>query len=509
MSLVKREYTDRETVITAENLNAIQDAIIALEDGLLTVDDDKSGEAITITDAANRGFKSLKVYGKTVLDREPSLDNPAEFISLASVAGPAGELEISVCGKNLFTGWDIGGVSSVTGAEEYYPDKRRTGFIPVIPGATYTISDIPSTLYSFAAFYDAEKKFISRSIASSFLTGYRTVDAPANARYMRVTIYENSATAGTIKEADIMANQTMILAGGTVEEYVAGKPIQSLAVAIRSDLAGIPVTSGGNYRDETGQQWFADTIDFGAGTEAQRISSITLDGSEQWYYASTNQYFYTQIADRKPGSDLLCNRLPVNQSLADNKTLGWWAFNSENTIFAITGFMHHGLASTVDELKAYLSSHPLTVMYITEGVYEVFSFDSGTKDAYKALHTNKPYTTIHNNIGAWMEAEYVVDAKKYFESIGAGGVARLSSVTLLASAWKGSNGLYSQVVTISGVTPYSKVDLLPSVEQLAVFHNKDVAFVTENDGGVITAYAIGDKPTNDYTMQVSITEVAV
>ena len=54
---------------------------------------------------------------------------------------------------------------------------------------------------------------------------------------------------------------------------------------------------------------------------------------------------------------------------------------------------------------------------------------------------------------------------------------------------------------------YSKVDLLPSVEQLAIFHNKDVAFVTENEDGVVTVYAIGDKPTSDYTMQVSITEV--
>jgi hypothetical protein len=53
------------------------------------------------------------------------------------------------------------------------------------------------------------------------------------------------------------------------------------------------------------------------------------------------------------------------------------------------------------------------------------------------------------------------------------------------------------------------VDLLPSAEQLAIFHNKDVAFVTENEDGVVTVYAIGDKPTQNYTMQVQITEVTV
>ena len=88
-------------------------------------------------------------------------------------------------------------------------------------------------------------------------------------------------------------------------------------------------------------------------------------------------------------------------------------------------------------------------------------------------------------------------------------VVRLANVTLTASAWVGENSLYSQVVTIDGITQYSKVDLLPSVEQLAIFHNKDVAFVTENEDGVVTVYAIGDKPLLDYTMQVQITEVAV
>ena len=84
-----------------------------------------------------------------------------------------------------------------------------------------------------------------------------------------------------------------------------------------------------------------------------------------------------------------------------------------------------------------------------------------------------------------------------------------TTVTLLASAWKGTEDPYSQVVNIEGVTEYSKVDLQPSVEQLAIFHDKDLAFVTENDGGVVTVYAIGDKPTNNYTMQATITEVVV
>lgn len=103
----------------------------------------------------------------------------------------------------------------------------------------------------------------------------------------------------------------------------------------------------------------------------------------------------------------------------------------------------------------------------------------------------------------------IQDAIIALENGASGKSARLSNVTLSASKWAGSNSLYSQVVTIDGITPYSKVDLLPSVEQLAIFFNKNVSFVTENEDGVVTVYAIGDKPQLDYTMQVSITEVTV
>ena len=86
---------------------------------------------------------------------------------------------------------------------------------------------------------------------------------------------------------------------------------------------------------------------------------------------------------------------------------------------------------------------------------------------------------------------------------------KVAEVNLLASAWQGSASPYSQVVSIDGVTEYSQVDLKPSIEQLAIFHDKDLAFVTENEDGVVTVYVVGDKPTNDYTIQVSITEVVV
>ena len=87
--------------------------------------------------------------------------------------------------------------------------------------------------------------------------------------------------------------------------------------------------------------------------------------------------------------------------------------------------------------------------------------------------------------------------------------ARIANIDLLAANWVGASSPYSQVVDIDGITENSQVDLTPSIEQLVIFYEKDLGFVTENEDGVVTVYAIGQKPENDYTIQVTITEVNV
>lgn len=87
---------------------------------------------------------------------------------------------------------------------------------------------------------------------------------------------------------------------------------------------------------------------------------------------------------------------------------------------------------------------------------------------------------------------------------------RTVEISLPSSSWVSeSDSKHYQVVSIAGVTEYSKIDLQPTVEQLAIFYEKDITFVTENDNGTVTVYCIGQKPTLDYTMQATITEVVL
>ena len=72
-------------------------------------------------------------------------------------------------------------------------------------------------------------------------------------------------------------------------------------------------------------------------------------------------------------------------------------------------------------------------------------------------------------------------------------------------------GYYQTVASIAdgAVTTRSKVDLQPSPEQLAVFREKDITFTAINEDGVVTVYAVGVRPEQDYTIQCTITEVAI
>ncbi len=70
---------------------------------------------------------------------------------------------------------------------------------------------------------------------------------------------------------------------------------------------------------------------------------------------------------------------------------------------------------------------------------------------------------------------------------------------------------YGQTVNVNNavITQNSKVDLHASSEQIIEFFNEGLAFVAENDNGVVTVYCIGDVPKIDYEIQAVVTEVVI
>ena len=88
-----------------------------------------------------------------------------------------------------------------------------------------------------------------------------------------------------------------------------------------------------------------------------------------------------------------------------------------------------------------------------------------------------------------------------------GSAVRLGEIQLSADGWKGAISPWSQTVSLDTVSVNSKVDILLSPWQLETLRSQELIFTTENDGGIVTVYAIGHKPDTDLTFQVAITEV--
>ena len=95
---------------------------------------------------------------------------------------------------------------------------------------------------------------------------------------------------------------------GTWEPY---KPLQSLSLQTPNGLPGIPISSGGNYTDENGQQWICDEIDLKRGVYVQRVKRFTLNGTEDWKKGSADESNgdYVKNVCKIPGLKLIGREL--------------------------------------------------------------------------------------------------------------------------------------------------------------------------------------------------------
>lgn len=159
----------------------------------------------------------------------------------------------------------------------------------------------------------------------------------------------------------------------------------------------------------------------------------------------------------------------------------------------------------------FIQSGNLTGAVSVNGTLQARVDSQGTLGA-----TIAPASTLQADIVASKTLQGAIAPEKTLKGIAhiaktaeGGNAPKISEAVLLASAWVSEGRLHHQVVNIEGTTENSQVDLTPSVEQLLIFYEKDLTFVAENEDGIITVYAIGQKPTNDYTIQVTITEVEV
>lgn len=173
---------------------------------------------------------------------------------------------------------------------------------------------------------------------------------------------------------------------------------QLLTLPTPTGLPGIPVTSGGNYTDQSGQQWVCDEVDFAAGVYVQRIVLVDLAScrvSGITSIGTTQRITYVLDTEVDPSfRNGLCNRSVYSA----NFTGDYEHFYTTN----LRAFVFIPSANALPQKGEYiveLIRHTPVMTPIT-----------ATKIAdYKALTTYGPDTVVQAGDGAGVKLEYQRD----------------------------------------------------------------------------------------------------
>ena len=303
--------------------------------------------------------------GSTALPYEPytyGVPSPSvEYPQAIDIAGSGGSINVKVVGANLF---DISKVQGISGASGSQTTNNNDGTLLVqssqgdssggYEDGKNVLRDLcPELRVGDVAVLSAkstgsDKRIYLRGSKSPWTFGASRTISETDLDSIVMFYASGTSTSATISEI-------MINAGSVALPYEPYKTPQSVSLSTPNGLAGLKVSSGGNYTDASGQQWICDEIvrnERGTGKRIQRIGIIESYASET-----------------------------IN-----------------------TAYM-----STTGQL-----TEGATVLYVLDDVIETDLSDEEIA-ALSALHTYYPTTTISNDAGCDMTAAYVT---QYYQGVG-------------------------------------------------------------------------------------------
>lgn len=180
---------------------------------------------------------------------------------------------------------------------------------------------------------------------------------------------------------------------------------QTLTLPTPDGLPGIPVTSGGNYTDEHGQQWVCDEVDLERGVRVQRIGKvIPLSATDIFNkLANTEEVRIDNPFIRDRGRlPMLCNTfklVPVTWGVDTPYIFSYAATGNASIAFRLP----IGVYS-----ETYFKEHPTTVYGILATPIET-PLTATELAAYKALTAYGPDTVVQAGDGAGVKLDYQRD----------------------------------------------------------------------------------------------------
>lgn len=403
-------------------------------------------------------------------------------------------LDVELLSKNIWDEiWELGFIGTYDGINATSDKRVRSkNYISCKANTTYSYSIANDNIVFY--FYDKNKKFLSYKYP--YKSKFETVE---KACYMRFVLPE--------EYGKVYNNDIAIVEGATVPKYTpyietedvtltrCGKNLLNISSIMGKSVTenGATLTCGADG-GITGSGTATDYVGFKAIRQYLPIDTYILSASGEF------SQLCCSVGIKDANGTLLCD---ANVTHA-----------GQTVIFNLASYPTYSYLEIVCKRNNNAELSGTAYFQLEQGTvateYERYKGTDyiGTFENVSSLYPTTALVT--NTEGVIIRAKYNKDTNKVIAallSLVQGGGGRISYIDLPSAKWQGSASPYSQVVSITGITENSKVDINPSIEQLAIFHTKDIAFVAENEDGVVTVYCIGQKPTADYQMQITITEV--
>lgn len=188
---------------------------------------------------------------------------------------------------------------------------------------------------------------------------------------------------------------------------------QTLTLPTPNGLPGIPVTSGGNYTDQNGQQWVCDEVDLERGVKVQRVTTIVFSDQKKFALrttsTSTKFRFSTAANGLKTTNLTTADSSAFCSALVLGKQGSTWTTPNTFTIDADARlYVRFENINSLNELQQYLQRTPMSLTAILATPIET-PLSPAEIAAYKALTAYAPDTVVQASDGAGIKLDYQRD----------------------------------------------------------------------------------------------------
>lgn len=358
------------------------------------------GTAIAVKDASDMAVQGLRIFGRSTQNGIPTPEAPVEIVS---VVNPV----VTVAGKNLIPptreSATAQGITStpVTGSGTIILNGTAAQEISRIISQNFLLHPGKYTLsVKDLHLVDGNKDrlYLNAADNSGTIVNYVMSNKPVTFEVTKSILARAALVlaSGSAYNNEVVSAQLEL--GDTATAYEPYKTAQ-IVEAIRP-LRGIPVTTGGNYTDETGQQWICDEVDFERGVYVQRIGSVVF---------TEDDVLSTQA-----------NTIRLRRDISSiNQSKGWCSITDNYVYNATLDTVHYYITGSncwvFVPIGYDLNANRVELLYQFAAPIETPLTESELA-GYRALRTYKPNTTVLNGSGAYMKVEYAADTKLYIDN---------------------------------------------------------------------------------------------